>query len=333
RTRCRGLRHGASRDDRQLTQLSRWSTPGMRLAIGTDAAARCAFGFRATLWARMAPPLISLSDLAHLYGVPPDLLRDELALRKVRARPVRGEDHFAVPGPLFGAEELRALRRRAREMRMGIRTSRNWVAGYPELVAEWHPTKNIDLFPDEVSFGSHRRIWWRCPKGSDHEWIATPNKRTGSHRGCPFCAGQRVSVTNSLATTNPGLAGEWHSSKNGKLTPRDVTAASQRVVWWKCARDAEHEWRCAPADRFGCPYCDGKLTDAKRSLAALHPELAGEWDRTLNGALVPEDVLPGSKRRVWWRCARDPEHAWITCVKHRARRGQGCPHCAKSRRS
>lgn len=280
----------------------------------------------------MGSELMSLSDLAHLYGLPAEVLRDELSTRGARVRLVRGEENYAVSAPLFGAEELRALRRRARELRLAIRTSRNWVAGFPELVAEWHPTKNVDLFPDQVSFGSHRRIWWLCAKGPDHEWTATPNKRIGSNRGCPFCAGQKVSITNSLATLNPAVAEEWHPTRNGTLTARDVTAAAQRLVWWQCRKDTEHEWRCAPADRFGCPFCDGKRTDTKRSLAVVYPELVGEWDSTLNGDVTPDSVLPGSKRRIWWRCSKDPAHVWIAQIKHRARRGQGCPMCAKNRR-
>jgi hypothetical protein len=30
----------------------------------------------------------------------------------------------------------------------------------PELVAAWHPTKNKPLTPEDVSFGSHRTVWW-----------------------------------------------------------------------------------------------------------------------------------------------------------------------------
>jgi hypothetical protein len=43
-------------------------------------------------------------------------------------------------------------------LRMRGHGSRYWVAGYPRLLAQWHPTRNGDLFPDEVSFGSGKRI-------------------------------------------------------------------------------------------------------------------------------------------------------------------------------
>ena len=40
------------------------------------------------------------------------------------------------------------------------------------LVEEWHPTKNGELKPSEVTFGSNKKVWWKCPKGDDHEWVA-----------------------------------------------------------------------------------------------------------------------------------------------------------------
>lgn len=35
---------------------------------------------------------------------------------------------------------------------------------YPELVREWHPTKNKDLIPNVVMPGSDRKVWWICDK-------------------------------------------------------------------------------------------------------------------------------------------------------------------------
>ena len=67
-------------------------------------------------------------------------------------------------------DELARARAQTRAARLPTATSKYWVAGYPRLLAEWHPTKNGDLFPDEVSYGSGKRIWWICPKGPDHVW-------------------------------------------------------------------------------------------------------------------------------------------------------------------
>ena len=60
---------------------------------------------------------------------------------------------------------------------------------YPLIAAEWHPTLNGDLTPDQVVPGSGKRVWWRCSES--HEWQAYIYNRTGPQKtGCPVCAGQ-----------------------------------------------------------------------------------------------------------------------------------------------
>ena len=41
----------------------------------------------------------------------------------------------------------------------------------PELIAEWHPTKNIDITPQEISYGSAKKVWWKCNKGGEVKWL------------------------------------------------------------------------------------------------------------------------------------------------------------------
>jgi hypothetical protein len=172
------------------------------------------------------------------------------------------------------------------------------VLEYPALAAQWHPTKNPELTPVDVLPGSHQKVWWKCPKGSDHVWQAVVNKRTISRRGCPFCAGKSVSVTNSLASLFPDLAAEWHPTKNGKLTPDKIVAGSEKQVWWKCPND--HEWQVKVDHRTrsgsGCPYCSGRQATSTNSLAAFYPNLAAEWHPLKNEDLTPDRVSAGSGR-------------------------------------
>jgi len=208
--------------------------------------------------------------------------------------------------------------------------SRYWVSGFPELVAEWDFERNGVLTPEDVTAGSARMIWWRCPYGDDHRWRAKPNNRSAG-TGCPFCANVRVSSTNNLAYCFPAIAAEWHPTKNGSVTPVAIVASSTRRCWWQCAHG--HEWRTTVRERARsqtqCPYCIGKLATAGSSLATMHPALAREWHPTLNGALTPADVTLGSQRRVYWQCERDARHVWRTSIANRALRASGCPHCAR----
>jgi len=207
-----------------------------------------------------------------------------------------------------------------------------WVSGWPELVAEWHPTRNAGLGPHEVSHGSGRRVWWKCPRGPDHEWRASPNNRTAGRTGCPFCAGREVSVTNSLAKLWPDLAKQWHPTRNGTLGPERIVAGSARPVWWKCPVSPDHEWCVSPHDRLslvgGCPFCLHLRVCPTTSLSATQPRIAAEWHSTKNHRLTPHDVVEGSAHRVWWRCSLDSEHEWCASVSNRTLRRSGCPFCA-----
>src|SRR6516165_5180054 len=102
---------------------------------------------------------------------------------------------------------------------------------YPELAAQWHPTRNGSLTPYDVSVGSDRKVWWKCRAADDHEWESTIANRVGG-RGCGCCRGLVVVLSNCLVTTHPELAEQWHPTKNGSLTPYDVVAGFQRKVWW-----------------------------------------------------------------------------------------------------
>lgn len=199
---------------------------------------------------------------------------------------------------------------------------------YPDLARQWHPTKNGALTPNNVTSGSSRRVWWRCEKG--HEWQATVASRVSAGVGCPVCAGKViVSGDNDLRTNAPEIAAQWHPTKNGALTPEEVSPCSNRKVWWQCERG--HEYQAMIAARTvkgsGCPYCAGKrVLPGFNDLATLVPTLAAQWHPTLNGTLTPDQVTPGSHRKVWWQC---PEgHIWKAVIYSRSGGGKsGCPVC------
>ena len=63
------------------------------------------------------------------------------------------------------------------------------AATHPGLAKEWDTARNLPLTPEEVTFGSNRRVWWRCPRG--HVWRAAVFSRTRKKAaGCPVCNGR-----------------------------------------------------------------------------------------------------------------------------------------------
>jgi len=130
---------------------------------------------------------------------------------------------------------------------------RKTLEDYPNLVKEFDFKKNTPLTPKDFSFGSGKKIWWKCFK--KHEWIASITNRT-SGLNCPYCSGQKVSKENNLKFIFPNIANEWHPTKNKDLKPQDVTKASGKKVWWLCSKG--HGWLAFVFNRTkgqGCPYC------------------------------------------------------------------------------
>ncbi len=60
---------------------------------------------------------------------------------------------------------------------------------HPQLAAEWHPTKNGELKPTDVTYGKGEKVWWLCPEG--HEYQATILHRASGGTNCPKCVSGR----------------------------------------------------------------------------------------------------------------------------------------------
>lgn len=198
----------------------------------------------------------------------------------------------------------------------------------PALLAEWDGEKNAPLTPENITYGSKRRVWWKCDRG--HEWQAMVYTRTGAESGCPYCAGKKAYPGgNDLASQRPDLAKQWHPTKNRGRTPADVTVGSHYKAWWLCEKG--HEWRAIVKSRAiggtNCPICANRqLVPGENDLSVTHPDLARQWHPMKNGTLTPRDVLAGTRRKVWWRCEKG--HEWQAAIYARASSGAGCPVCA-----
>jgi positive regulator of sigma E activity len=205
----------------------------------------------------------------------------------------------------------------------------SFAVGNPKLAKEWHPTKNKNLRSDQFTIKSGIKVWWLCEKG--HEWEAKIADRTGGH-SCPFCSGRKAHVTHCLQVSNPELIKEWHSIKNGNLSPSDVTPRSNQKVWWLCQKG--HEWESSPDRRAsnkkyksGCPECVSRKVGKDNNLQTLYSEVAKEWHQIKNGVLTPLDVMPNSKKKVWWQCNKDISHEYQMVVGSKTN-GYKCPICS-----
>ena len=194
-----------------------------------------------------------------------------------------------------------------------------------DLLQEWDQVRNKEVHPWDVTFSSHKKIWWECKDG--HSWEAAVKSRIRGS-GCPVCACRTiVPGVNDLGTTYPAIAEQWHPTKNGELTPEQVAAGTTKKVWWRCEKG--HEWFAPVMIRTrgsGCPVCCGKqVVKGFNDLASIYPELAAQWIPEKNLPLKPDGVTPYSNHRVWWRCEKG--HEWQALISARSSSSSGCPYC------
>lgn len=194
------------------------------------------------------------------------------------------------------------------------------------LLEQWDQKLN-SLTPKGVSFGSHKKVFWRCKEG--HSWQAQVKSRV-SGCGCPVCAKRKIQPgVNDLGTTHPSLARQWHPEKNGALTPMEIPAGSHQKVWWHCSEG--HDWQASPLSRSqngtNCPYCAGKkVAVGENDLGSFHPVIAAQWHPTENGTLTPQAVSAFSNRKVFWLCPAG--HTYKAVIASRTNHGTGCPYCS-----
>lgn len=198
---------------------------------------------------------------------------------------------------------------------------------HPKVAAEWHPTENGELTPQDVVPGSAKRVYWLSPCG--HTWKAEVRARANEGVTCLYCSGQAVLTGfNDLETRFPAAANLWHPTKNGKVKPSEVHSGSGKSFWWLCPNGHERFMSVDERTRrgTGCSFCTGRLvTVGENDLLTTHPALAAQWHPTKNGDITARDVSQGSKIRAWWQCEKG--HEWDTQVLNRKKGLRECPTC------
>ncbi len=201
---------------------------------------------------------------------------------------------------------------------------------HPAMLAEWHPTKNGSLDPFSFRPNSNKRVWWQCQTPYKHVWQTTVSTRVHHNSGCRQCN----NIPKPLSIAGPEIARQWHPTKNGKLTPNDVSLGSKLKAWWLCESDPRHEWKATISGRVraksGCPTCV-RTSGPKEwpQLDSAFPKLAAEWHPKKNGLLKSSDVRANATRKVWWICSVNPTHVWEASIRNRAILGNGCRFCAR----
>ena len=199
---------------------------------------------------------------------------------------------------------------------------------FPHLVKEWHPTKNGDLRPEDVTHASKKLVWWKCIQGHTFQ-SAIRNRTRQKANGCPECPKHYPKPDNNLLITNPQIAKEWHPTKNNGLLPEQVRPNSTNSAWWLCPVGHSYETKISYRTRWKeskCPFCLGRRVGEDNNLLVKNPDVAEEWDYEKNNPLRPEEFVPGTKTKVWWLCPKG--HSYQASIGNRTKTNPtGCPKC------
>ena len=140
----------------------------------------------------------------------------------------------------------------------------------PDLVAEWHPERNLELSPTDVLPHAHREVWWRC--GAGHSWRARLTARARGD-GCPECAAERRSTGYAQDRSRLEPLRRWAAEHGAPPSEPAWTAAGRRPTVRTLARHYG-SWNAALA-------AAGLPTRPPRKTARWTRELAiaaiGDW--------------------------------------------------------
>lgn len=203
---------------------------------------------------------------------------------------------------------------------------------YPEISAEWHPSKNGDAKPSQFLPKSNKKSWWLCKAG--HEWTDRIDRRVEGKQ-CPYCTHKRPSETYNFKMMYPILAANWDREKNDG-GPENFLPQSHYKAQWKCPKG--HSWEATISHvvrsfelnplRVGCPYCSGKEVCDDNCIPVVAPELYKDWNNAKNVGLSAYQFTLHSNQSVWWVC-HVCGHEWKARINNRAN-GTGCPACKHS---
>jgi len=197
------------------------------------------------------------------------------------------------------------------------------------------------LKPDEISYGSNKKYYFKCPRGIHKSELKSISRFTGGQEGSIKC-----NQCNSFAQWGIDNLGEdfleiyWDYEKNSNINPWEISYGSSKQVYIKCKKKEYHGSYPMQCNNFikgeRCGYCKGdKLVHPKDSFAQYLIDLYGDnalelyWDYINNININPWKILKSSyKSKVYIYCQEKDYHDSYPTFCNCFIRGDRCPYCS-----
>lgn len=155
------------------------------------------------------------------------------------------------------------------------------------LTEYWSDKNTIDPF--SVSSHSGKKIWIKCQNKDYHEDYEISCVNFVKGKRCPYCAGCKVNIRDSVGYKYPKIFDCWVEKK---MTPYDYTCGSSGKKHFFYCKKHDHYYKRTIADQIGanfeCPLCSKERTESRlqekvrKYLESLGYNVLHEWDCTLN---------------------------------------------------
>jgi hypothetical protein len=226
----------------------------------------------------------------------------------------------------------------------------------------WHPTKNNEFTPRNVTKRTEKKYWFKCDncfhdfnsslsnisKKNKATWCpycSIPVQKTCNDKCCNHCFNKSFASYKEKTINNKLKVDCWHPTKNGKLTPRDITISSGKKYWFKCD-NCFHDINILISNitrlNSWCPYCcipvqklcneEGCTHCFNNSFASYDEKTVYEklkvdcWHPTKNGNVKPRDIFKNSGKKYWFQCDMC-QNSFETRPNHVTGKNSWCPNC------
>ena len=217
----------------------------------------------------------------------------------------------------------------------GINDLKTWCEQHDrtDLLLEWDIDKNGSLSPDNISYGSHKEVFWVCSKCETHYKKDIHARTRGT--GCGVCSGVgKNQHRRKLFDEYPLLKQELDLNKNSYESLKDVSAGSSQPIYWICNQGHSYDMPAVNKPKSkGCPYCTNK-----RVLVGFNDletwckknnrhQILDDWDYKKN-SFSPSEITYGSNKKAWFKC-HICGYQWQTVVISRTLNHTDCKMCVR----
>ena len=176
----------------------------------------------------------------------------------------------------------------------------------PAASKYWIDEMNKSMTPDNMGYGSGKRVFLRCPNNPKHifekQICGIP---TVTPFGCPYCSkGSNKKIApgeNDFFTECKEAKDMWDYEKNVNVDPTKERLTARVKYWFKCEKG--HSFQKLIRDFKRVPRCPVCRADNFQTIASF-PHMMEQWDFEKNTDIDVNTTLAHDKRLVWWKCKK-----------------------------